>query len=106
MRFGDAQGMPMPADQKNRIMHAMLRIGNGVVMTSDTPADKPVAPGGNAHVVLDFDDEADMAARFDALASGGKVTMPLQDTIWGAKFGMLTDAFGINWMFNCEKKKG
>jgi PhnB protein len=46
-----------------------------------------------------------MAARFDALASGGKVKMPLQDTFWGARFGMLTDAFNINWMFNCEKRK-
>jgi PhnB protein len=46
-----------------------------------------------------------MAKSFDALANGGKVTMPLQDTFWGAKFGTLTDTFGINWMFNCEKKK-
>jgi len=32
--------------------------------------------------------------------------MPLQDTFWGARFGMLTDAFGISWMFNSELKKG
>jgi len=31
--------------------------------------------------------------------------MPLQDTFWGAKFGMLTDAFGLRWMFNCEAAK-
>ena len=31
--------------------------------------------------------------------------MPMQDTFWGAKFGMLTDAFGIHWMFNCQVKK-
>jgi uncharacterized glyoxalase superfamily protein PhnB len=29
----------------------------------------------------------------------------MQDTFWGAKFGMLTDAHGIKWMFNCEVKK-
>ena len=56
-------------------------------------------------VCLDFDDVADMTGRFEALASGGKVTMPLQDTFWGARFGMLTDAFGVNWMFNCRAKK-
>ena len=27
------------------------------------------------------------------------------DTFWGAKFGMLTDAFGVRWMFNCETRK-
>ena len=105
VRFGEVQGMTVPADQKSRIMHATLRVGGGLLMASDSMPDKPVAAGDNAHVVLDFDDEKDMAARFDALASGGKVTMPLEDTFWGAKFGMLTDAFGINWMFNCEKKK-
>jgi PhnB protein len=30
--------------------------------------------------------------------------MPLEDTFWGARFGMLTDKFGISWMLNCEKK--
>jgi PhnB protein len=105
MRFGDAQGMPVPPDQKDRIMHAVLHVGAGVIMLSDTRPNEPVAPGGNAHVVLDFDSESEMAKSFDALANGGKVTMPLQDTFWGAKFGTLTDTFGINWMFNCEKKK-
>ena len=105
MRFGDAQGMPVPADQKNRILHALLRIGTDVLMVSDSRPDDPVTTGTNSHVVLDFDDEKEMAARFDALSNGGKVNMPLQDTFWGAKFGMLTDALGVQWMFNCENRK-
>jgi PhnB protein len=31
--------------------------------------------------------------------------MPLQNTFWGARFGMLQDRFGVNWMFNHELKK-
>jgi PhnB protein len=46
-----------------------------------------------------------MAKAFELLSAGGKVTLPIQDTFWGAKFGMLTDAFGVRWMFNCETKK-
>ena len=46
-----------------------------------------------------------MTKKFDALAEGGKVQEPLQDTFWGAKFGILQDAYGIRWMFNCENKK-
>jgi PhnB protein len=42
---------------------------------------------------------------FPKVAEGGKITMPLQDQFWGARFGMLTDKYGIHWMFNCEKKK-
>lgn len=46
-----------------------------------------------------------MTKKFDALAVGGRVTMALHDAFWGARFGMLTDAFAIRWMFSCELKK-
>ncbi len=77
----------------------------GLVMVSDSMPDKPVPAGTNVSVCLDFDDVPDMTKKFEALARGGKVTMPLQDTFWGARFGMLTDAFGIAWMFNCTTRK-
>jgi PhnB protein len=105
MPWTDMPGQPPSPDTKDRLMHAVLRIGDGVVMLSDSPPGMPVTIGSNAHVTLDFDDPADMARKFDALSAGGKVTMPLQDTFWGAKFGMLTDAYGASWMFNCEIRK-
>jgi PhnB protein len=40
-----------------------------------------------------------------ALGEGGTLKMPLHDAFWGARFGMLTDGFGTNWMFNYELKK-
>jgi PhnB protein len=106
MRFGDAPGMPIAPADKGRVMHAVLKVGAGVFMVSDTMPGQPVATEGNVTLTLDFDDVADMTKRFDALAAGGKVTMPLDDAFWGARFGMLTDAFGVRWMFNCETKKG
>ena len=104
-RFGEAEGMPVAPEHKDRVMHAMLQIGGGVVMLSDVPPGMPIATESNTHVALHFDDVAETTKRFEALAVGGKVTMPLQDTFWGARFGMLTDAFGIRWMFNCELKQ-
>jgi PhnB protein len=104
MRWGEAPGATVTPETKDRVMHARLRIGDGILMISDSRPDQPVAVGDNLHVTLDFDDAADMARRFDALSAGGKITMPLQDTFWGARFGMLTDKFGIPWMVNCEKK--
>jgi PhnB protein len=105
MTFGEAQPDSAPAT-KDRIMHAVLHIGPAVVMLSDGPPSMPIPSESNTHLCLDFGDPAEMAKAFDGLASGGKVTMPLQDTFWGARFGMLTDAFNINWMFNCESPKG
>jgi PhnB protein len=47
-----------------------------------------------------------MRKKFEALAVGGKVTLPLHDAFWGTESGMLTDAFAVRWQFPCEKKKG
>jgi PhnB protein len=104
-RWGDVQGMPMPEEAKNRIMHARLTVGSSVFMISDGQPGDAAPKDSMVQVALDFDDVADMKARFAALAKGGKVRMEPQEMFWGATFGQLTDAFGIKWMFNCDKKK-
>jgi PhnB protein len=105
MPFSAAPGLEKSPD-KDRIMHAALRVDDTVLMLSDTMPDRPVPAGGNVQVALTCDDVADMTKKFDALAASGQVTFPLHDAFWGAKFGMLTDAFGINWIFNCPTKTG
>ena len=62
--------------------------------------------GNGVHVNIDCDSVDEIERIFKAMSVGSKVTMPLADTFWGAKFGMLTDAFGVKWMFNCELKRG
>ena len=107
MRFGDTPGEEHCKTQadKDRVMHAALDIDGSMILMSDGMPGVPEPTDSNVHVTLNFNDVADMTRRFDALAEGGKVTMALQDTFWGAKFGTLTDAFGMRWMFNCETKK-
>ncbi|MFO0728536.1 MAG: glyoxalase/bleomycin resistance/extradiol dioxygenase family protein [Myxococcota bacterium] len=105
-RFGDMAPKDTPPALHDNVIHAVLRIGNSVVMISDGRPGEPVPAGGSAHVCLAYDDVEEMRRAFDALSVGGTVTMALADTFWGAVFGTLTDAHGIQWMFNCEKKKG
>lgn len=106
-RMGDVPGSNAPAEDKDRLLHALLRFESGdSIMASDTMKGASFSLGNNVHVTLEFGDVDEMAAKFDGLAAGGKVDMPLNDTFWGARFGMLTDKFGIRWMFNCDLKKG
>ena len=102
-RFGEIPEVAPDPASKDRIIHALLRIGNDAVMVSDSQPDHPVPAGGTVQVCLDFTDPDDMKSRFDALGAGGSIDMPLHDTFWGATFGMLTDRHGIHWMFNCQK---
>ncbi|AKU96584.1 PhnB protein [Labilithrix luteola] len=106
MRMGDVPSTDaVSSDDKNRVMHAALRIGPSVLMLSDGSPGDPRIEQSNVSVALHFTDADEATKTFDALAAGGKVTQPLIDTFWGAKFGMLTDAFGVHWMFNCESQK-
>lgn len=88
----------------NNIMHAMLVGDNGLTfMASDTPSGMEFKPGTNFNMSLSGDDEQTLSSYFSQLAEGGQTTMPISDSPWGDKFGMLTDKFGIGWMVNITK---
>jgi PhnB protein len=89
-------------DWRGKIMHARLMLGDKALMGSDAPRDRFERPQG-FHVSIGIDDPADAERIFRSLAEHGTVTMPIQQTFWAVRFGMLVDQFGIPWMINCEK---
>ena len=104
--FGEApMGNETPDEYKSQIMHATFQAGELTFMVSDNMPGHQVSGGTNLSLSLNFKTVADIDKIFAALSEGATVTMPLQDTFWGAKFGMLTDKFGINWMFNHDYEK-
>jgi PhnB protein len=103
MRFEGSPAESMVAD-KQKVLHAMFQADQVFFMASDG-TEAGANNGGMVHLSLDFDNAEQEQKVFDALAEGGKITSPLQDTFWGATFGMLTDRFGVNWMFNYDKQK-
>jgi PhnB protein len=71
-------------------------------MGGDPPADRYEEPKGFS-VSFSVEKPADAERVFHALAEGGTVKMPIQETFWAQRFGMLVDRFGIPWMINCER---
>ena len=104
MPFSEAK-IDVPPDAKDRTMHAKLTKGSCVLMASDTMPGMPFQRGNNFSICLNCGTLEETERYFAALGQNGKVTMPLQNTFWGARFGMIEDQFGINWMFNFEKPK-
>lgn len=92
----------VPPEQHDLIMHVRLEVDGAVLMGSDTPRDSYEPPTGT-HVSLNLSDLAKAERIFNALAEGGSVAMPFEETFWAAGFGMVTDRFGTPWMINCEK---
>jgi PhnB protein len=103
-RFSESK-MPVADEVKNDIMHATLTVGESVIMVSDSTPEHRVQPGNNVQVSLGYDDIAKMETEFNKLVQGGTITLPLQDTFWGSRFGMLRDKFDICWMFSAALKK-
>ncbi|MCW5979925.1 MAG: VOC family protein [Bryobacteraceae bacterium] len=92
-----------PEAAKDRIMHARLSKGSNVIMASDSMPGMPFQQGNNFSISVQCESVEETDRLFTALGERGKVTMPLQETFWAARFGMLTDRFGVNWMFNLEQ---
>lgn len=107
-KFGEMppqEGMPpLTDDLKNRIMHVTLPISaETVLMGSDIiPGMHDFKVGNNFSLSLNTQSREEAADLFNRLSEGGKVTMELQDTFWGAYFGMWEDKFGIQWMVNYD----
>ncbi|MFS8063746.1 MAG: VOC family protein [Luteimonas sp.] len=105
MRYRDSPMCDqMPADARDRIMHSQLAIGDAVLMGADGPPPPPHAPqavGTTINIMLDTPVDAERI--FAALAEGGDIKMPMAETFWAQRWGMLVDRYGKPWMVNCMK---
>jgi len=90
---------PIPGE---KIMHSSLRIGDSTILASDGHCTgKPVFSGFSLTLIVPT--EAEATRLFNALADGGKVSMPLAKTFFSPSFGMLADRFGVAWMIFVTK---
>jgi PhnB protein len=88
------------AEWHAKILHATLTVGGTVLMGSDSPPGHYQQPQGFA-VSLQTETPEEAERAFQALSKGGTVQMPLQQTFFSARFGMLVDQFHVPWMINC-----
>jgi PhnB protein len=96
------EGSPIeiPTGMDQKIMHAEMVFEHNHIQACDDLQVKEMP--ANSSMSLSFVEVFVMDRIFNNLAVGGTITMPLQDTFWGARFGLITDKFGIKWMFSCD----
>lgn len=90
-----------PPEMADKVMHARLQVGDHLLMGGDQPGEY-TQPKGFC-VAINVEKPEDAERIFHALAESGSVQMPIAETFWARRFGMLTDQFHIPWMVNCEK---
>ena len=100
-RYKDSPEPPEPGKcppgSGDKVMHANVRIGETTLMASDGRCQgRPDFQGFSLSLAVADDVEAER--KFAALADGGQVQMPLAQTFFSSRFGMVTDRFGVLWM--------
>lgn len=97
--FGAVELQRIPGAD-GRLLHASLKIGDSTLMMSEEFLEfggkGPLALGGSPVSIHLYVEDVD-AAWEQATAAGCEVTMPLEDTFWGDRFGSLRDPFGHLW---------
>jgi PhnB protein len=96
-------GNPHPAEVQHFMLHGRIAIGDTVLMASDVPPPMKWEPMRSAYLTLSVTSDEEAERIHAALADGGEVFMPMEETFYATRFSMLRDKFGINWMVIHEK---
>ena len=92
----------VPPEWGKKIVHATFSLCDQTLGAADAPPGSYQEPRGLS-LTLQIDAPAEADRIFEMLADKGTVQMPLQETFWARRFGVLTDQFGTPWTINCEK---
>jgi PhnB protein len=103
--FGDSPMAAQMPTMKDKIVHARIRIGDTILMGSDAPPERFDKPQGFS-LSLGATTTTEAERLFQALSAGGQIRMPMAQSFFAERFGMLVDKFGIPWMVICEKAAG
>ena len=93
-----------PPEWREKILHARIGVGDGVLMGCDVPPGGYEQPKGFS-VHLTLNDPADAERKFQALSENGTVRLPLQQTFWALRYGIVVDQFSIPWEIQCENSQ-
>ena len=104
-RFSDIPGSQPGPDAEDNVAHAVLRIGDTVVLASDGQG------GGQADfsgfsLSLTASDDAEAERLFAALSDGGNVQVPMTATPFASRFGLVADRFGVPWTVVSQNATG
>jgi PhnB protein len=98
MRFKDAPDQSMVTPQsKEKVMHAAVRVGDAQILMSDGRCQDGAKFEGFS-LAVSAPNAAEAERMFNALADGGQVRMPMAETFFSPRFGMVADKFGVGWM--------
>ena len=110
VRFKDMpiEGLSIPKEVKNKIMHIGLPIGNDQMLMGTDALESlghKVVQDNNVHISIHPDSKEEADRLFAGLSEGGKIEMQMANQPWGDYYGSFQDKFGVHWMINYHKEQ-
>jgi len=97
--YGEMGG-DIPDAMKPLIANVHLVVGGASIMGSDAMENPEGQATTSVNIEVESVEEAERV--FAAMSEGGQVRMPLGQTAWSPRFGMVDDRYGQPWMVNCR----
>ena len=95
---------PIPADAKERVSHATLKVGETHLMLSDTFPGQPHQTGNQVTICITTNEIEKSKQIYESLQQDGQVNMPLQKTFFSPAYGVVTDKFGVTFQIFTESQ--
>jgi PhnB protein len=92
----------VPAEWKDAVLHARVRIGDSDLLGADIPNAQPMR---SAYLTLSVESDAEAERIYTVLSKDGKVFMAMEETFFASRFAQVQDQFGINWMILHERPR-
>ena len=98
---------PVAENEANKIMHIELHFGKNILMANDVP-EFMGRVNENEHrskISISTESKEEAVRIFNGISVGGKIEIPIADSMWGTYFGMFRDKFGIEWIVNFDSRQ-
>ena len=88
--------VPSPFGSADAVIHARMELAGSELIGNDVPP-QHFQPMRSCYVHLAVDSAEAAEQVYAALAEGGEVGMPIQETFFATRFAQLRDRFGTLW---------
>lgn len=91
-----------PSEEADLVAYGQVESAEGFrIMAFDVPASRPFEPGITpVFVSIRGTDSEEITRYWQALSKDATIIQPLAPSGWSPLYGMLTDRFGITWVFD------
>ncbi|MFK7864555.1 MAG: VOC family protein [Pseudohongiellaceae bacterium] len=101
--FGESPAAShVPADWKDKIVHATLSLAETDIAGADVYGDE-FKPAQGFYLLLEPKNKLEAEKLFSALSDGGDVKVSLQEEFWSIAYACLIDKFGTPWEISCKE---